>query len=301
MLSIIEVRTKRELKAFVKFPITLYKNCKEYVPTLTSDELNTLRKDKNPAMDFCESKYWLAYDDDKIVGRIAGIINHAANDLWHESAGRFGFFDFIDDMNVAKQLLKTVENWLASKGMRKVQGPLGFTDFDYEGMLTKGFEYLGTMTTSYNYPYYMTYMQELGYMKDVDWLEYEIIIPETIPDAVNLVAERALQSNNLHVLDAKKKKELIQYVPKLFELINNAFKELYEYTPLNDKQIKRYTKQYITILDPDFVKFVLNEKDQLVAYVLGFPSLAKALRKTKGRLFPLGIFYLLKALKKTNV
>ncbi|QUI21360.1 GNAT family N-acetyltransferase [Vallitalea pronyensis] len=300
MLSIVEVRTKRELKAFVNFPIKLYRNCKEYVPTIRFDERNTLRRDKNPAMDFCESKYWLAYDGKKIVGRIAGIINHAANDLWQESAGRFGFIDFIEDIEVAKKLLETVEHWLISKGLTKIQGPLGFTDFDYEGMLIKGFEYMGTMTTVYNYAYYMTLLEKLGYVKDVDWLEYEIIIPRDVPDAVRVVAERAMKSNHLYVLEPKNKKELFKHVPKLFDLINTAFKELYEFTPLTDKQIKHYTKQYKMVIDPDFVKFVFNDRHQLVAYVLGFPSLARALQKNKGRLLPLGFIPILKALKKNK-
>lgn len=184
--------------------------------------------------------------------------------------------------------------------MTKIQGPLGFSDFDLEGMLIKGFEHLGTMTTIYNYPYYMEHIQKLGYTKDVDWLEYEIIIPDSIPDAVRLVAERAIRTNNLRVLEATKKKDLIRYVPQLFQLINTAFKELYEFTPLTDRQIALYTKQYKTFLDPDFVKFVLNEKDEVVAYVLGFPSLSRALRKNKGRLFPIGFIYLLKALKRNK-
>lgn len=300
MVSIVEVDSKKALKAFVKFPLTLYKDCKEYVPALLIDELHTLRKDKNPAMEFCEAKYWLAYEDGKIVGRIAGIINHAANDLWHEQSGRFGYIDFIDDFEVVKLLIDTVEAWLISKGMKKIQGPLGFSDFDLEGMLVKGFEHLGTMTTIYNYPYYMEHIQQLGYMKDVDWLEYEIILPDGVPDAVNRVADRALSSLHLTVLQAKKKKDLIAYVPQLFRLINTAFKELYEFTPLTDKQIALYTKQYKTFLDPDFVKFVLDEQDEVVAYVLGFPSLSKALKRSKGRLFPLGFIYLLNALKRNK-
>lgn len=300
VLEIIEVNSKKALKAFVKFPSSLYKECDNYIPSLFIDELNTLRKDKNPAMDFCEAKYWLAYEDGVIVGRIAGIINYAAIDLWKEKAGRFGYIDFIEDIKVAKLLLETVENWLISKGMTKIQGPLGFSDFDLEGMLIKGFEYLGTMTTIYNYRYYVDYMHELGYCKDVDWLEYEIIIPKSVPERVKIVAERSIETNNLKVLYAKSKKDIIPYVPKLFKLINSAFKELYEFTPLTDKQIDLYTKQYISFIDPNFVKFVLNEKDELVAYVLGFPSLSRAIKKGKGRIFPLGFLYLLKALKKNK-
>lgn len=300
MLSITEVNSFKDLKTFVKFPMKHYKDCKNYVPSMLIDELNTLRKDKNPAMDFCEAKYWLAYEDGKVVGRIAGIINYAANDLWNEKSGRFGFIEFIENIEVAKLLIETVENWLRSKGMTKIQGPLGFTDFDYEGMLIKGFEYPGTMTTTYNYTYYAEYMYQLGYLKDVDWLEYEIVIPDSIPEPIEKVAERALSSNHLRVLHADKKKDLIPYIPKLFHLINDAFKELYEFTPLTEKQIKLYSKQYLTILDPSFVKFVLNENDDVVAYVLGFPSLINAIRKCKGRLFPFGFLYIYKALKKNK-
>ncbi|QUH29072.1 GNAT family N-acetyltransferase [Vallitalea guaymasensis] len=297
VIEIVEVTSKKDLKVFVKFPTRLYKKCRNYIPSLLVDELNTLRKDKNPAMDFCESKYWLAYKDGKVVGRIAGIINYAAIDLWNEKAGRFGYIDFIEDMEVAKLLLETAEEWLISKGMTKIQGPLGFSDFDLEGMLIKGFEYLGTMTTIYNHSYYVDYLKELGYSKDVDWFEYEIIIPDEVPEPVKIVAERSIKTNNLKVLEAKSKKDIIPYVPKLFSLINSAFKELYEFTPLTDKQIKLYTKQYISFINPNFVKFVLDENDELIAYVLGFPSLAKAIKKGKGRILPFGFIYLLKALK----
>ncbi|GKX28570.1 hypothetical protein SH1V18_10500 [Vallitalea longa] len=300
MLEIVEVNSKKALKAFVKFPSKLYKDCNNYIPSLFIDELNTLRKDKNPAMDFCEAKYWLAYEDGEIVGRIAGIINYTAIDLWKEKSGRFGYIDFVENIEVAKSLLETVEKWLISKGMTKIQGPLGFSDFDLEGMLIKGFEYLGTMTTIYNHQYYVDYLNQLGYNKDVDWLEYEIIIPQNVPEPVKIVAERSIETNNLKVLYAKNKKDIIPYVPKLFQLINSAFKDLYEYTPLTDKQIELYTKQYISFIDPNFVKFVLNEKDELIAYVLGFPSLARAIKKSKGRIFPFGFIYLLKALKKNK-
>lgn len=300
VLEIVEVNSKKALKAFVKFPSKLYKDCNNYIPSLFIDELNTLRKDKNPAMDFCEAKYWLAYEDGEIVGRIAGIINYTAIDLWKEKSGRFGYIDFVENIEVAKSLLETVEKWLISKGMTKIQGPLGFSDFDLEGMLIKGFEYLGTMTTIYNHQYYVDYLNQLGYNKDVDWLEYEIIIPQNVPEPVKIVAERSIETNNLKVLYAKNKKDIIPYVPKLFQLINSAFKDLYEYTPLTDKQIELYTKQYISFIDPNFVKFVLNEKDELIAYVLGFPSLARAIKKSKGRIFPFGFIYLLKALKKNK-
>ncbi|GMQ56004.1 hypothetical protein AN1V17_03960 [Vallitalea sediminicola] len=297
MIEIVEVSSKKDLKVFVKFPTKLYKNCNNYIPSLLVDELNTLRKDKNPAMEFCESKYWLAYRDGEVVGRIAGIINYVAIDLWDEKAGRFGYIDFVEDIDVAKLLLETAENWLVSKGMTKIQGPLGFSDIDLEGMLVKGFEYLGTMTTIYNHSYYVDYMNQLGYSKDVDWLEYEIIIPDKIPEQIRIVAERSITTNHLKVLEAKSKKDIIPYVHQLFTLINSAFKELYEFTPLTDNQIKLYTKQYISFIDPNFVKFVLNDKDELIAYVLGFPSLAKAIQKGNGRIFPLGFIYLLKALK----
>lgn len=300
MLEIVEVISKKDLKAFVKFPSQLYKDCNNYIPSLFFDELKTLRKDKNPAMDFCEAKYWLAYKDGKIVGRIAGIINYAAINLWKEKAGRFGYIDFIEDIKVAKLLLETVENWLISKGMTKIQGPLGFSDFDLEGMLIKGFEHLGTMTTIYNHSYYVDYLHQLGYNKDVDWLEYEIIIPGSVPERVRKVAERSLTTNNLKVLYAKNKKDIIPYVPELFKLINKAFKDLYEFTPLTDKQIELYTKQYFSFVDPNFVKFVLNDKDELIAYVLGFPSLSRAIKKGKGRIFPFGFLYILKALKKNK-
>jgi GNAT superfamily N-acetyltransferase len=300
MVEVIEVNSIKALKDFVKFPLKLYKDCNNYIPSLTLDELNTLRRDKNPAFEFCEAKYWLAYQDGEIVGRIAAIINYKAIDIWNEKSGRFGYIDFIEDFQVCSSLIITAEQWLISKGMNKIQGPLGFSDFDLEGTLIKGFEYRGTMTTIYNYPYYPKYLEQLGYIKDVDWLEYEIIMPDKVPEEVLRVAERSMTQNKLKLFTSNKKKDVAKYAPQLFKLINIAYKDLYEFTPLSDEQIKLYTKQYINLVNTDYVKFILDENDELVAYVFGFPSIAKALKKSRGSLFPLGFIYINKAFKKNN-
>ena len=301
MVEVKSIESKKDLKKFIEFPFSLYEGNQCWVPPLIFDELNTLRKDKNPAFEFCEAKYWLAYKDDKIVGRIAGIINNKSIEIWNEKSVRFGWIDFIDDEEVSKALIAEVEKWAKERGFEKVHGPLGFTDMDYEGMLIEGFDELGTLATIYNHPYYPKHLEKLGYEKDVDWMEYEVKVPDVFPEKVERIAKTIMKRYNLKMLSVKKKKELLPYVPSIFGLINEGYKDLYGFVTLTDKQIQVYTKQYFGFIIPDYVPVVLNEKDEVVAFGITMPSLSKALQKTKGKLFPLGFMHILRSMRNNNL
>ena len=237
MVRLIEATTKRQLKAFVKFPINLYRDNAQYVPGLIADDLDTFDQDKNPAFEFCEAKFWLAMDHGEVVGRIAAIINHKAIQKYGEKRGRFGFIDFIDDREVSGLLLETAENWLREKGMNLVQGPLGFSDLDEEGLLTDGFNEMGTLTTIYNHAYYQDHLAWYGYEEDVKWLEYEGELPENPDPRVSELAERIMKKYDLSVVKLNRSKDVLPYANQLFELINRSYSELYNITPLDEKQM----------------------------------------------------------------
>jgi GNAT superfamily N-acetyltransferase len=296
-IKIVEVTDKSLLKKFVTFNIQLYSGNPYHVPGLIEDELMTLSKDRNPAFDFCESVYFLAYKDDKIAGRIAGIINHRANATWNQQYARFGFVDFIDDEEVSATLFKSVEQWALDKGMNGIQGPLGFTDLDHEGLLVWGFDQLGTMATAYSFPYYMEHLAKLGYVKDQDWNEFQVQVPKEVPEKHRRISEIVLQKYGLKIMKFKKTKEIWPYAKKIFELWNEAYRPLYGYSELSEKQINYYVKMYIPMLRLDMITVVIRESDdKVVGLAITMPSLSKALQKAKGRLLPFGWIYLLKAL-----
>jgi GNAT superfamily N-acetyltransferase len=298
---IAEVKSKSELRKFIKFNISLYEGNPYHVPGLVVDEKMTLSEKKNPAFDFCESVYYLAYKDDKIVGRIAGIINHKANETWNQKYARFSFIDFIDDDEVSSALFEAVEKWAVEKGMNGIQGPLGFTDLDHEGLLVWGFDQVGTMATNYSFPYYQNHVEKLGYAKEQDWNEFQIQIPKSIPDKYRRISEIVLKKYGLKIKKFKKTKEIWPYAKRIFELWNEAYKPLYGYSELSDKQINYYIKMYIPMLRMDLVTLVVREADDaVVGLAITLPSLSKALQKAKGSLFPLGWIYLLKALYCKN-
>jgi hypothetical protein len=299
-IRISEIKSKSDIKKFVKFPLKLYKGSKEYVPSLIFDEMNTLSPLKNPAFEYCDAKLWLAYRGNEVVGRIAGIINHKSIERWGKKSIRFGWIDFIDDEAVSSALLKVVYDWGKENGLEEIHGPLGFTDMDYEGMLIEGFNEVGTLATIYNYPYYPKHMEKFGYEKEADWIEFEIKVPERIPEKADRVAKIVMEKLKVKVLDAKSKKDLIPYGKDLFDLINVAFKDLFGFVPLTDKQIKYYIKQYLGFVSPDYTKIIIDENKKLAGFVIGMPSLTKALQKSRGRLLPFGFIYFLKAMSKSN-
>ena len=272
------------------------------MPSLVLDEVGTLSAKSNPAFDFCESVYYMAYRDGKPVGRIAGIINRKVNEKTGEKAARFGFVDFIDDREVSKALFDAVENWARSKGMNQMHGPLGFTDMDPEGMLVEGYDQLSTMASIYNYPYYVDHIEALGYEKAVDWVEYKIKVPECVPEKHQRISDIVQRKYNLRILKFKKTSDVYKgnYGQKIFDLINDAYAELYGYSALSQRQIDYYVKMYIPLLRLENVTLIVDEHDDLVAVGIAIPSMSRALQKSRGRLFPFGFIHLLKALKGKN-
>ena len=296
-----EISGKKELKKFIQFSIELYKGSSCFVPPLIDEEVCTLSPKTNPAFDFCEAVYYMAYRDNKPVGRIAGIINHQVNEKNGEMHARFGFVDFIDDPEVSQALFEAVEQWARSKGMTAIQGPLGFTDMDPEGMLIEGFDQIGTMATIYNYPYYPEHMTRLGYQKEIDWVEFKIYIPDAIPEKHQRISDIVQKKYNLKVLKFTKTKALIQgYGQKIFELVNHAYADLYGYSALTQRQMDYYIKMYISMLRLDNVTLIADPDNELVGVGIAVPSMARALQKSKGKLFPTGFYHLLKALKGQN-
>jgi len=299
-IQIKEVTTLKELKAFIRFPFNLYRDNPFWVPTLMFDELNTLRRDKNPAFEYCDARYWLAYQDAHIVGRVAAILNRRHIEKWGQRYMRFGWIDFINDPAVSSALVRTVEAWAVQTGMTAVHGPLGFTDLDREGMLVEGFDELGTLATIYNYPYYAQQMEKLGYSKDTDWVEYEISAPEGPNETIARIADLSLRRNKLKILQLRNKKELLKYGKQLFQLLDDEYKHLYGTVPLTEKQVDAYIDQYFGFVTPDFVPMIMDENDRMVAFGVVMPSLSHALQKSKGELFPFGFIHLLRALKKND-
>jgi GNAT superfamily N-acetyltransferase len=301
-VDIKEVKTKGELKQFIKFGINLYKDCKFAAPPLLMDDLLNLTKGSNPALDFCETAYFVALRNGKIVGRIAGIINPVANSTWNQKHARFGWVDFIDDYEVVKALFDAAIDWAKKQGMTAIHGPLGFTDFDHEGLLIEGFDRNGTLATIYNYPYYPEHIEKYGFVKDIDWNEYLITIPDVYPEKYFRVAEIVKQKYKLEAKKFKSRKEVVdQYALKIFDLLNTCYSHLYGYTKLNEKQIAFYIKLYFSFFRLDTISIVVNEKDEVVALGISMPSFTKALQKAKGKLFPLGWFYMLRALQKNDL
>lgn len=301
-IQIKRVETKKDLKRFIEFHYDLYKGNPYDVPNLYSDEVNTLSKNKNAAFDFCEAEYYLALKEGKIVGRVAAIINHKANEKWKKKDVRFGWIDFIDDIEVSRALFEAVEEYGRKKGMDDIVGPLGFTDMDPEGMLTWGFDKLGTMATIYNYEYYPQHMEKLGgWEKDNDYVEYYLVVPEKSPEKYTKIAEMVEKRYNLHVRKLTKK-DIFQggYGKKLFDLINLTYSDLYGFSELTDRQIDQYVKMYFPFADLNLVTVIEdgNKDNQLAGLGITIPSLSHALQKCRrGRLFPFGWWHLLRAIK----
>jgi len=298
-ITIKEVSERSELKKFVKFAHNHYRGNAYYVPTLVLEEIDTLSPKKNPAFKFCDCVFFMAYKNDVPVGRIAGIINHRSNEIWGQKKARFGWIEFTDEPEVSEALLHAVEQWAKSKDMDEVHGPMGFTDFDYEGMLIEGFDQLGTMASIYNYAYYPKHMKRLGYEKDADWVEFRIKIEENAPERYQRIAQIVQKKYDLNFKKFKNGKEIIKngYGKKIFELLNQAYSSLYGYVPLTDKQIDYYVGMYIPMLRVDFITLITDKDDNAIAVGITIPSLSNALRKCWGKLLPFGFIHLLRALK----
>ena len=295
-IKIKEVSSRRDLINFIKFPIRLYDGSPYYVPALIFDEINTLDPKRNAAFQNCRAKYWLAYGDGKIVGRVAAILNTKHIEKWKQAYVRFGWLDFIDDAAVSAALLGAVEAYAKENGSQAVHGPLGFTDLDREGMLIEGFDEMGTLATNYNYPYYPEHMARLGYQKDVDWVEYEIKPPTDPNEKISTLAKTVLKRSELSLLITRNRKQLMAYSQQIFQLINEEYAHLYGTIVLSEKQITQYIQQYFNFVDTELVPLVLDKHDKVIAFGIAMPSLSEALIKCRGRLLPLGWMHLLRAL-----
>ena len=308
-IEIKRVTNQKELKQFVQFHYDLYRGCPQAVPFLYSEELKTLRHDRNAAFDFCEADYFMAFREGKMVGRVAAIINRKANEKWNRQQVRFGWIDFVDDAQVSRRLIETVEQWGRERGMTEIAGPLGFTDMDREGMLIEGFDQDATMYINYNYPYYPVHIENMGgFEKDNDYMEYRVKVPEVIPDKFHKIAQMVSQRYQLHVRKFTRQ-ELVSggKGQEIFQMINTTYKDLYGYSELSERQIAQLVDEYIKIADLNLVTGVEDwstDEHRMVGFGITFPSFTSALRKTRdGRMLPFGWWHLLRTLKwhKTDV
>lgn len=298
-VEIKKVSNKAELKKFIRFNYEFYKDNPYSVPDLYDDMLNTFSPQKNAAFEFCEADYFLAMRDGKIVGRVAAIINHRANETWNKKVVRFGWIDFVDDLDISRALIDTVKQWGRERGMNEIEGPLGFTDMDAEGMLIDGFDQLSTMATIYNYPYYPEHMNLLGLERSADWVEMKVYIPDAIPEKHKRISAIIAQKYKLHIRKITSRKEIKEtgIAHDIFRLINKAYTPLFNYSQMTERQIDQYVNMYVPVLDLRMVSIVENEQNEIVAVGISMASLSEALQKAKGKLLPFGWFHLLKALK----
>ena len=297
MIDIKEVKTKKELKQFIRYPKQLYKDCPYYVPVLENEEYQTLTN--HPARSFCDARFWLAYKNGKIAGRIGGIINHRYNELKNKKRIRFGWFDTDNDIEVAKALLATVENWGREKKLLDMSGPSRYSNMEKQGMLFEGFDVMPTISSEYNYPYYPLFMDELGYVKEEDYNQMEVEIKE-IPEKIKNISKHISERYGIKTKVFNNKKEVAGYAKKFFEVLNESFINIYNFIPLTDSEIEYVIKNNFSVVDKDEIVVLVDENDHLVGFSLSVPSLNKAFRKANGKMFPFGWYHILKALKKND-
>ncbi len=299
-VSILEVKTPNELKQFVRFPMDLYKNNPYYVPSFIKDEINVWNPQENPALQYSEAKQFLAWKNNKLVGRIAVMINHKEEKELGIRKVRFGWIDFIDDQKVSKALIDTVINYAKEHRIDNIEGPMGFTNLDKAGMLTFGFEKIATMIGIYNHEYYPKHIENLGLVKEKEWVEFEMNFPKVLPPKVEKFSKLIAEKYNLRVLDFKNKEEILPYVKPMFKLLDETYKHLSTYTPISEEQIKTYKEKFFPMIAKNYVICVVDEHDELVSFAVTMPSYSKALQKAKGKLFPFGWWHFLQAQKKND-
>ncbi len=290
-------KDKKSLKKFVQFGTDFYKGNNYFVPPLLMDDVNTLSPDKNPAFDFCDAEYFMAFRDGKPVGRIVAIIHKLSNEQRGKKEMRFGFVEFIDDEEVSRALFDAAIKWGKERGMTSIIGPLGFSDMDYEGMLVEGFEEVSTMATIYNYPYYPKHLERMGFEKRADWVEFSMTVPDAIPEKHQRIAEIVKKKYGLQIVKYKSAKKAVEEIGRpLFELVNEAYAELFEFTQLTDRQIDHYVKYYIRMLRLDLLTVIKDAEGNLIGIGVALPSLSRALQKAHGRMFPFGWWHLMRAM-----
>jgi len=296
------VETTHDLKVFIAFPSRLFRDNPYYVPSLRFDDRNTLDPARNPAFEFCEASYWLAERGGVTVGRIAGIVNGRYVEKWGNKYARFGWMDFVEDFEVARALVGTVEAWARERGSEGVHGPLGFTDLDREGLLVEGFDRVATLATNWNPPYYADFLERLGYAKDSDWVEFRIPVPDEVPEKVRRVNQIVAARTGVRIFEWKSKKALARrYARDLFTLLDDSYAGLYGTTPLSERQVRAYTAQYFGFVDPRFTKVLVDAEERLVGFGIAMPSLSRALQKSRGRLLPFGWLRVLFALRHPRI
>lgn len=299
-ISVIEVKNSDQLKQFVRFPMDLYKNNPYYVPALINDEIKIWNPKENPALQYSEAKQFLAYQNNKIVGRIALMINHKEERELGIKKVRFGWIDFIDDEKVSQALIGKAVEYAKEKNIGKIEGPMGFTNLDKAGMLTLGFDKLATMIGIYNHAYYPKHLEKLGLTKEKEWVEFEIMFPDSLPEKIYKFNELISQKYHLKVLRFTSKEEILQYVDAMFDLLDETYKHLSTYTPISDEQRKTYKEKYFPLIDKDFIVCIADENDHLISFAITMPSYSKALQKSKGKLLPFGWWHFLQAGKKND-
>lgn len=297
MIELKEVLHRNDFREFLSFPYRLYRNHPYWVPPLYFDEKNTLSPSKNPSFNYCEARMWLVRENGETLGRIAAIRNDRYIKKWGNKYLRFGWLDFVDREDVVDSLFSAVEGWAREQGLTAVHGPLGFTDLDREGMLIEGFEERETLPMIYNYPYYPEHMERLGYQKDVDWLQYLIPVPDKLHDKFDRLKKVIMERNNLRLLQFSSSRELPQYGEQVFSVLNESYSDLYGVVELDDQQVKDYIKQYFSFIRHEFIKIIVDEHEDVIAFAVALPRLTEALQRAGGRLFPFGFIHLLRAMR----
>lgn len=300
MLKIKEVESKKDLKQFILLPFQIHQNHKQWLPPLIADEKKVFDKKLNSSFDHCDTKMLLAYRDDLIVGRIMGIINHHYNEGHNEMNARFCFMECIDDEEVHDELLKSIEEWARNKEMQKLVGPLGFSDKDPQGYLIEGFEDpMTVMVTNCSLPYMVDHMERNGYSKKLDLFQYRAHLPEEVPDVYINIAER-VKKRGFKLIEFKKSKQVRPFVKPVFDLINESYSDIYGFAPLQDEEAKEFSERFLPLLNPNYIKLVMDHDDKLVAFVVAMPDISDGFRKANGKLFPIGFIHILRSLKKSN-
>ena len=299
-IKVKQVLNSSGLELFIKFPMELYKGNPYYVPPLINEEKSIWMKEENPALQYSEAAQFLAYKGENIVGRIAVMINYKEEKELGIRKVRFGWLDFIDDIEVSKTLIDTAIEYAKSKGISKIEGPMGFTNLDKAGMLTKGFDKLATMIGIYNFDYYPKHMEQLGLVKEKEWVEFEINFPDTLPDKVEKFSRLIAEKYELELVKFKAKKDILPLVDSMFKLLDDTYKNLSTYTPITEEQIKHYKEKYFKFIDKDYIVCIKDKSGSLISFAITMPSYSKALQKAKGKLFPFGWWHLLNAGKKND-
>jgi hypothetical protein len=295
-----EVTSRKDLKQFVRFPYLLYRDHPRWIPPLIKGEMETLDPEKNPAFEHCDTRFLMAMRDGKIVGRIAGIINHRYNEQWGKRVARFSWFDLVDDPEVSGALFDEIEAWAGQRGMNEVVGPMGFTTFDREGLLIKGFEEMPTFSGVYNHPYYQTHLERLGYGKEIEYVEYELTVPDVIPEKVVSISKLVSDRYGLHVLEPRSTRDILPYAEQVFGVLNAAYSPLFGFTRLTDAQIQYFIKKYFSFIKPEYTTVVVDKNQKVLGFQISMPSLSRAFQKARGRMFPFGWIHLYRAIRNPD-